>query len=159
MSVPPDKDWVYFDLDIRNMARPLQILSIMSLPEDRNLLREYRSQTESELTHTLSQIVCTPMNLLPVDKLNWLDLYEVPQARNMLHSLDFWEQTIREAMVSKLASLTATTTIDTSARVVQILLQHIGAQEPVFHAVRVWVPRSLLIYLRRRLQDLSLIHI
>ena len=154
MCVPPDKDWVYFDLDIRNMARPLQLLSIMSLPEDRNLLREYRSQTEIELTHILGQIVCALMNLLPVDKLHWLDLYDVPQARTMLHSLDFWEKSIRDAMVSKLASLTATTNVDTSARIVQILLQTVGAQEPVFHAVRIWVPRPLLIYLRRRLQDL-----
>ena len=75
----------------------------------------------------------------------------------MILSLDFWEHTLRDAMASKLASLTSTTTVvDTSARIVQILLEKIGAQEPVFHAVRIWVPRSLLIYLRRRLQDLPM---
>ena len=120
-------------------------------------MQAYRYQTECELTHILSQIVCTIMQLLPVDKLNWLDLYDVPHARNLLHSLDFWEHTIREAMVNKLASLTATTSVvDTSARIVQILLDKVGALEPIFHAVRIWVPRSLLIYLRRRLPDLPL---
>ena len=60
-------------------------------------------------------------------------------------------------MVNRLASLTATTSVvDTTARIVQILLEKAGAgaQEPIFHAVRIWVPRSLLIYLRRRLPDL-----
>ena len=91
MSVPPDKDWVYFDLDIRGMTRPLQLLAIMSLPEDTQLLHDYRALLETDLTHIISHIVCT-MKRLPVDKLHWLDLYEVPQARVLLHSPGFWEK-------------------------------------------------------------------
>ena len=139
------------------MGRSLQVLANMSLPENPALLRAYQRQTECEITHIVSQIICTIMTLLPADKLNWLDLYEVPHARDLLLSLDFWEHTIREAMANKLASLTATATvIDTSARIVQILLEKTVTQEHIFHAVRVWVPHPLLIYLRRRLEDLHI---
>ena len=127
------------------------------MPEDEQLLSDYQKQTEEELTYIVCHIIYTIMTLLPANQLHWLDLYEVPHARDLLHSFDFWEYTIREAMANKLASLTATATVvDTSARIVQILMERIGPQEHIFHAVRVWVPHPWLIYLRRRVEDLPI---